>query len=582
MCSDSRSPPATSSLSFASIGAKFQKRGKSRSVSSQGLQNAEEYLQPRAETLRRSHYCPMDSAAKCSSKTCRKRFGWRDRKRNCCMCGEVFCRKCTKFQRKLSPNAEPDPLGTCRNVCEKCFHYSPKSGRYRDLKNEFLELRKSVRRQQKAADPVELATPLPSRQKSESKVEQVRVEVDRLVTGFAAQSNNIMGLVGTPNWQKSSHWVSDSKPSECFECQKKFRLTIRKINCRVCGQVFCTGCTKSQILLYCYKDSPARWAINGKEGGPTSKPHRFETLPICSHCCGELEALLLSSMEEPTPEEYSCLDETVTLQAELHSLQNKVEQLLPNYQRLVDTLDIEDSSPRSVTGDHPLQELAKAQADLSDTFTYMANRSQSLKALQVETDTQRKLLKHIMMATFNFYQEHMFLFKVTQVRLKEMMPIESLTWIEKFLNHQSMERVHLLIQQLSYELLSIQERYKCELEFAKYLAHADDAIEEEFRPFLTSQGESWDKHVEDIRRFVREAKDKRPYVKLQQDLPRDHTRLKAYIRYFTLTRTKSLLSKCLRELDAKTREEAFLVTKTSLATAGKHVTEELKAITGIV
>lgn len=530
--------------------------------------------------LRHDHYSSLETAAKCRDKNCRRRFGWRDRRRNCCMCGEVFCRKCTKYLRKLSHNAEPDPLGTFRNVCEACFNFNPRSGRYCNLKYEFDQYREEVRKKKEAFE-----TPLPARPRSTSKSDQIHVELDRLVKGFEKQGNNLKGLVtvGTPAWQKSANWVPNSRVSNCSKCEK--RLHLRKINCRVCGQVFCNSCTKSEILLYSFKNSPAKWAINGKEGGPSSTPNRFETLKICDHCCSELEAILLSDIctspvdDHAQPFQPDCLDEMVSLQAELTGLQKNVEQCLPKYQQLVDTLGIEDSSPRTVEGDHPLQKLAKTQADLSDTFTYMANRSQALKNLHLNTETQTRLHNHIMIATFNFYQEHMFLFKSTQMKLKEMVPLDSLDMIQGCIDQQSMERVHISVQQLSYELLNLQDVYKCQLEFTRYVVQADNAIEEEFQPFLERRGGRWDEHLKHVRDYIGSAMKERPFIKLSKKLPRSGTQVKEYIRYFSLDRTKSVISKCVRELEAKTRDEMFLKTKSSLATAGKNVTKELNTIT---
>ena len=571
----------------------------------------QEYLESRADFSRlcRDHYCSLENATTCANENCCKHFVWSDRKRNCCMCGKAFCRKCTKLLRKLSQNAEPDLLGTLRNVCKKCFNFNSNPERYRDLTHEFLELRDIAKRSRQSASSTHAATPLPARPRLASNVEQVRAEIDRLVKGFEDQGHIkalVSELVGTPKWQKSSHWVSDSKPSECFKCQKKFRLTIRKINCRVCGQVFCTGCTKSQILLYCYKDSPARWAINGKEGGPTSKLHRFETLPICSHCCGELEALLLSSMEEPTPEEHSCLDETICShccgeleaifitdrdaptpeelrclevnQTELISLQTNVEQFFPRYQKLVDTLDIEDSSLHSVQGEHALQELARARTELSDSFTDMAFHGRVLKKLQPKNKNLRKILKNIKRATDNFYREHLYLFKVTNQELEKMLiPIDNLSLFQRFLDQLSMHKVYILLQQLSRELDGLQIKHKCELDAVKHLVQLDRAIEEEYRPFLTSQGGSWDEYVENIQCSVIEAIDEQPCIQLQQNLPCDHTQLKVCVRYFTLRRTRFLLVKCQRQLVAKTNRQAFLKTKSSLANAMEHITDELRS-----
>ena len=533
------------------------------------------------DTLRRDHYLSLDTAAKCADKNCRRRFlKFRDRKRNCGMCGEVFCRKCTKFLRKLSPNAEPDPLGTFRNVCEKCYNLTLRSGRYRDLKHDFLVLREEAKRTAKQKIAVE-ATPLSAQPSSTLKSQRVRGEIERLVKGYEGQSA-LKGVIGTPNWQKSKHWVPDSKVSECFapECRKRFHLGLRKINCRVCGQVFCRKCTKQEIFLFCiFKDSPASWAINGKEGMPTTRPHRFENYPVCNGCCKELEEIILVQIDGPVSPsaasnleqsiQATCMDEIASLQTELANLQRTIEQTLPTYQQLTDTLNIEDSSPRRVEGDHPLRDLAKAQADLSDTFTHMANRSQALKNLSPPTETQERLLRHIMMSTFNFYQEYMFLFKSAQMKLKEMIPIESLATIQEFLDQQSMERVHIALRQLSFEVLNIEKVYRLQLEFTRPLVEADMAIEKELRPVLEKREESWERHLKCLSEFVQEGFKNRPFIKLDHERPKNGSNHKLYIQYLALDRTKYVLSRCVRELDAKTREEAFLETKSCLAEPAK-------------
>ena len=570
-------------------GGKLFKKKKKRggSVST----NVDQLPRSRAETepVRKDHYLPLDTAAKCADKSCRRRFRFADRKRNCRMCGEVFCRKCTKFLRKLSPNADPDPLGTFRNVCENCYHYTVRSGRYRDLKHDFVTLRdeaKHAARQKIAAE----ATPLSAQPSSTLKSERVRSELDRLVKGYEGQSL-LKGVIGIPNWQKSKDWVPDSKAVECFnpKCKKKFRFGLRKINCRVCGQVFCRECSNQEILLYClFKESPANWAINGKEGGPTSRPHRFETYPVCTVCCKELEEIMLSQIDGPaSPTTASqiemsirpnCMDEIASLQAELANLQRSIEQTLPLYQQLTDTLNIEDSSPKRVEGDHPFRNLAKAQADLSDTFTHMANRSQALKNLSTVTETQERLVKNIMVSVFNFYQEYLFLFKSAQMKLKEMIPIESLATIQEFLDQQSMERVHIALRQLSFEVLNLEKMHRCQLEFAQSLVETDVAIEKELRPLLEKREESWETHLKCLGEFVQEGFKSRPFIKLDHKQSQNGSNHKLYVRYLALDRTKYVLSRCVRELDAKTREEAFLETKSCLARAGTLVSKELKTI----
>ena len=562
-----------------SPGAKKGKKREMNLISTQAVDISDNYARSRAKTLRRNHYKPIPNAAKCASFTCRRRFGLGVRKRNCCRCGEVFCRNCTKFQRKLSQNAEPDPLGSAHPVCEKCFNFVACSGRFRSRMHIFEEYRGVVRRNRMERQSIDFVKPLPQRQRSETKLEQVRLEIDRLLKGFQTDSGNFKVPVKVPVWHKSAQWEIDSKQSDCFECKKKFKMTNRKINCRICGQVFCSSCTKNEILLYCFSDKVAKWAINGKEGCPTSKPSRFETLHVCNHCSRELESILLAELQGPTEEEYNFLEETVALQKELMSQQTMIETHLANYRKLVDSMDIEDESPRSISSQHPLHVLAKAQADLSDAFSFMANKSQTLKKLRPETEMQVKLIQHLMKATFEFYSEQIFIFRVTQLHLKEMIPIDSLAVIQRYLDQQSMERVHLLLQQIMFELINLQKKYAFDDNFFPHLVHVDSCVEEEFKPFLEAQGETWEEHVRAVRDFVKVEIVERPRITIKKLPQRKQRNAKQYVRYVAISQATSLLADCDRELEAKTRNGIFPKTKASLDSANKHLEEELRLVT---
>ena len=169
-------------------------------------------LQPRmrsdTSTLKRTHWQPVDKVPKCA--TCRKRFGRWDRRRNCCMCGDVFCRRCTNFRRKLSTNAEPDPLGTFFHVCRRCFDKTIVLGWQRDLTEEFKRLRSAKQSHMKRHEEQEKKKPLSARQMSTSKQAALRKEADRLTEGFKANTgwvHSLMSEVKVPAWQRASKWV---------------------------------------------------------------------------------------------------------------------------------------------------------------------------------------------------------------------------------------------------------------------------------------------------------------------------------------------------------------------------------------
>ena len=532
--------------------------------------------------LQRSHWKSAEKAVKCASSSCRRRFTWKDRRRNCCMCGEVFCRPCSKFQRKLSSNAEPDPLGTRHCVCKACFDQCPAFCAETSLFRCFEHYRTAHKKKLERKEMVEKQIPLPQRETSRCKRVTVREEADRLTEGFHCRNGLVQNLfdIRIPDWQKSSHWRPSAQASYCSHCKKQFKFTNRKIHCRICGQVFCTDCTKGEIILYT-EGEMAKWAINGKSGGPKSPPERFELLPICPDCSTELEAILVEDLTtEPEAKVISFLDQLVPVQKELMELQEKIEMWLPRYQKIVDAMDIEDKSPQAVGGRHPIRELSKAQSDLSDVFSQFAIKSQELKGLQrqARTDTQQKLLQHIMVGTYQFYSENMYLFRGYRDHLADYIPPGSLDEIQSHVNLQSMERVHVLLQQIMYEALNLQKHFGFGDDFLQYYVAPIESIEEEFKVFLEKKGESWEEHEHCVSEFVKSEMHSNRRIKIDASLPCGQTRSVTYVKSRVASECLRMVHSCSRELSAKTNEKEFLKTKDSLLEASCKLDSIVQAL----
>ena len=50
------------------------------------------------------------------------------------------------------------------------------------------------------------------------------------------ESNNL-------NISNSYIWIKDKNVENCYRCNKKFNLIIRKHHCRNCGKIFCNDCS---------------------------------------------------------------------------------------------------------------------------------------------------------------------------------------------------------------------------------------------------------------------------------------------------------------------------------------------------
>ena len=512
--------------------------------------------------FQRSHFKPWAQAAKCADPNCRKVFTRRDRRRNCSMCGEVFCKRCTNYRRKLSPTAAPDPFGTFYNVCCRCFNYQIAFGRCRDLMGDFGR----IRRAKLSAETMEASKTICGGRDSSSKQKAMLKEIERLKDGFSSNSGFWKGLKSEfkiPDWQKSENWVEARDATQCYHCEKAFNKISRKVNCRIGGQVFCKECSNDEIVVYLEeKDGEPKWGVNGKSGGPTTTPVRFEMYPVCSSCSSELQSILLEQLSKSSePAENTFMDNVHQLYLVLSKLQQQVETWLPEYEQVVDAMDMEDSSPRDVKDQHPLRKLAKAQSDLSDALSELAVESQKLKLLRPQTPLEEKLVKHMMIGTYQFYQEKMYQFRRMKLKLADHTPHEHLVEIQKVLSQQSMERVHLIIKQVMYEAINLEKRYGFESSFFEDIIEIVRAIEDEFQPFLEARGDSWDEHKELVLLFLKtETENNRKKIKLSQDSLRspDH------VRYAVISKCSSVVHELCRELEAKTVDREFRKTKKSL------------------
>lgn len=515
--------------------------------------------------IKQTHWSPADKASKCAGPTCRILFSSvRVKRRNCAMCGMVFCRNCTNYSRRLSSNAQPDPLGQFHSVCQACFNHHTAFGGMRDHAREFRTLRKErldlMRSNEIAQDRFSLC----SRRSADGKKAAVRREVERLVNGYKANPGKLKDLVSevvVPDWQKCSNWVLSKNALACMNCGGNFGVMKRKLHCRIGGQVFCSNCAADELILYINEDGSVRWALNGKDGGPTKVPARYRLLVVCRNCSVELQDIILEGMSAPPPSVF--LDSLFTLQSQLSKLQAKIEANLPGYKQLVESMEAADCSPKRVEDKHPMRKLVKAQLDLSDAFSTLAIDSQRLKALKPNGHVQEKLLRNVMMGMYRTYSDNMFSFRNLKNHLSEFVPMETMGMIQASLSQQSLERVHVVVQQLTLEALNLEHQYKLDNAFLTPIITISKHMDTEFKDFVEQREENWEAHSKAVMKFIEEElKNRRPRIQINSMVLL--YRQPHVIQYLVVSQCSSLIHECYRELQAKTIEREFKMVKESL------------------
>ena len=541
-------------------------------------------LSPRAvQTLKRSHWESVDKAKTCSEASCQRKFVRFDRRRNCCMCGKVFCRKCTQYRRKLSPDAQPDVnFGILCHVCRACFEKDTQEDSFvHDWTQHFQFFRQRKKQHHEALGEKFEDVPLHSTTTGPLKRDRIVSELQRLCIGFEANRGFMKSLVSDlfkiPSWQKSRHWVVSKKKLICQGCNETFKRMAQKVNCRVCGQVYCSSCTKEELMLYIPSGvtaDTAKWCINGKQGGPEQPPRSFTLLPVCHWCCEELQAILLEKLNERhsltaslcESEESNFMDVVQSLHHSLFKMKLVIDSTLPDFQNYVDSMDVGEGASRSMS---PIGDLARATCELSDQFSQLAIESQKLRRLQPTTPTETKLLKHICIGTYQFYDDNMYLFRLTKKRLEELMPVETLVAVQQAINQKSLEVVHVLVKQICYEAIDFELHSKIPCDsVTDPLSKCVDTLEGELEELYTEQNQDWSKHAQAVSGFLKkEMSGPKRRLKLRKESKTPFRNV--IVLHKMLQQCSNYLNTSLRELDAKTPMTAFPHSKGELGQLAK-------------
>ncbi|WAR27390.1 hypothetical protein MAR_013094 [Mya arenaria] len=210
--------------------------------------------------ITRSHYVDVATRTCCQNKACG------------IVCGDVFCRPCLQYFRRLNVMAQFDPFGVLAKVCMSCYEERSVCllGVTRSVTDYFLEYRGKDREEQR-----QLTCDLVLQKEKCATIrrfwrDQLTVDIykecQRLIDGFSkavGTSDTMMALtelrkiLSVPSWQKSTFWQLDSGVTEC-RCCGKILGSKRKHNCRVCGLALCKHCSVKELLLYFPDDKPDR------------------------------------------------------------------------------------------------------------------------------------------------------------------------------------------------------------------------------------------------------------------------------------------------------------------------------------
>ena len=515
--------------------------------------------------ITKTHWKKVSEVAYCANISCNKKFALLERKRNCRVCGDVFCRPCTEYERRLSPMVMPDPLGKFYPVCKACHSTGEQSvGTCRNYIEFFMSVRYKITSslnevKQKAQQNIRAG---PAR-RYDKRVDYTK-ECLRLTVGFQSNSNilkqtfsEVTGKV--PEWQKSPHWYRYDKAQECKICCKNFSILSRKIHCRVCSKLCCTGCVKEDLLLYISEDGESKWGLNGVVAFST-KPSKYCLLFACNECRPELEQRLLEAVKreeeledltEENEQSVTFFEELIPVQSTLWSMQCDISNWLPSFIKDIDSFTSASTSSKMV-GMHGL---AKGNIDLSDTFSKMSITSQRLRTFRPTTRGEALVLSNCVKGTLHFYSENMYVFRQALKSLADFVPTDVLNNIQAIVCETTIRNVLTVCKSLCFNLLLLEKECSINKAATALLTDLVENLENDFKIALErSKGEDYEESIQKIGEMV------------QLEL-KSHRRIRA-------PRSKSgaavfnqcirPLRSCRRELQAKTPKKEFQKSKEML------------------
>ncbi|XP_022345183.2 uncharacterized protein LOC111137816 isoform X1 [Crassostrea virginica] len=537
-------------------------------------------LEAPVNEITKSHWISSETCTNCSNRQCRRKFSLLDRPHHCRRCGKVFCNPCLQFQRKLNLLAHLDPEGRSYKVCQACFDEGQvQEGQHRNLTEIFHRLRHQCVLESAVKENGKIT-------KSWRQRFNLDEECDRLVQGFKTAIggseikktlHDLTTLVTTPSWQKSSTWLQEDLADACQLCSSRLGLMRKKAHCRVCGRVVCRSCSSKDLLLYLPNDSRGgepQLTIIRVLGCPAKEPDIALYLRVCSLCQEKIsnKQILENSMkeEEATEGKDDHLSRLKVIHSSSRELEQKTDRQLTQYQHVIESL--EDNSRRgSDSSKSNVKVLAKAQVDIADFLSQYNTNIQKMKQLKPTTNSQAMLFRNCLKSKCDYYIENQFTFRKLKKELEKSAPTETLQVIQQTVDLNAITSAQLYVRQLAFETLHLCDKYSIPDSIPQLLTSLDEALEADAKDCLSLNGEDWEEHANSITEMIKvQMKDHR-LIKLSRTQlssgARDHVMM------MISKRTNQALQQVHLQLDIKSTDKSFRVSKTSLAKARNSLKE---------
>ncbi|XP_063428794.1 uncharacterized protein LOC134711822 [Mytilus trossulus] len=531
--------------------------------------------------ITRQHWKIQDGITNCRNKQCMKKFSLIERIHHCRRCGDIFCKECVSYLRRLNRLAHPDPEGKAYKVCKKCFDEGKDSeGQKRRLTEYFFALRRRGQENAIVSENGKVRGTWRNRL-------DVEKEVRRLLNGFKESIGSsemkrtiheMTNIVSTPAWQKSAFWLQENMANQCQKCQQKFNLVRNKHNCKLCGRAVCKSCSFKDVILYLPDDEDTkepRLAVIKVIGSPSVEPELALYIRVCESCLERLrnrQLEMLEKEEKMLAKGGDSLEMLLKVHSTMYRNEVKMEDQLNEYQVIVESLE-DNSRKLNSSGKSNIQTVAKAQEDLADYLAQYVLNIQRMKKLHPESNTQAILFRNCLKGKCDFYFDNQFRFKSLQKTLGDSTPPKILECIQRTVDKHAIVSTQLYIRQLTYETLHLCDKYKLRDNIPQKLTLTDEFVEKETLDCIEQDGDDIEDHTEQLQELLQsQLKDHRLIKLSKRTLKCSGSHHAADM---LITRSTDILHQVKVQLMMKSANRSFPQTKQTL----DQTLEELKTFT---
>eukprot|EP00911_Craspedida_sp_UC1_P001900 UC1_evm1s1459 len=433
--------------------------------------------------LTRAHWRHRSEREACAY--CSTAFSLVNKREWCRRCGDIFCKKCVAYRRKLGLNAGPDTAeGVLSRVCLMCY-----TGGNEKQPVGVLRRRTKLFAQWRLASRSGLGGHVnggdgKSYGEGRHNIGAVTAACARITQGFMATSRITRAALGhRATWANVNFadvTAEDSVKKASCECGRSFSLLrCRRYHCHVCGCVKCDACLFASLQVYAVGDNAAAELDVLKPG---TERKGSVVLRGCDDCVSVIETLLrrrkTSSMAATTTASTTTMSAnsaatlavappssqdptTMTFRlvaaeaADASAARLRVQIGVGEYANLVDSL--ENGTESVVAGRRgSVTALAKRQTDLNEDIASLEVRAARLRTAMRSPSlrpTESRVLRSAWQHAALFYADYVRLFRKTRARLAAVLPADSLEAIQREHDLATLRCAYVVVQQLAIESL---------------------------------------------------------------------------------------------------------------------------------